>query len=340
MTANVLHETILEPITEEHPRNSEAAVAVLQDGRLLLVWSDFYGGPSDFSEAQVSGRISDDVGRTWGERLTVVANAGQMCTYSPSLIRLQSGSLGITYFVKNSEGDNRVYWRKSSDEGQTWSEPAAVTPEPAYYIINNDRAVQLSSGRLLAPISYVPHYYPTASFRSRCWYSDDEGVTWQRGTSEITLPKRGAMEPGVIERKDGSLLMWVRTQLGSQYRAVSYDMGDTWTDVRPLGLVSSEAPACIKRIPQTGDLVMIWNHVFDPFRSHWGRTPLTSAISRDDGETWEKVRDLEREHDHFYAYTSITFHEDEVLLTYYRSKVGIQGTELKLKILPLDWFYD
>ncbi len=64
MAANVLHETILEPITEEHTRNSEAAVIVLQNGRLLLVWSDFYGGPSDFSEAQVSGRISDDVGRT------------------------------------------------------------------------------------------------------------------------------------------------------------------------------------------------------------------------------------------------------------------------------------
>ena len=335
------HEELVVPITEEHPRNSEAAVEKLQDGRLLLVWSDFYGGESDWSAAQVAGRISGDRGRTWGEPFVVQENAGDMCTYSPSLLRMQSGNLGLTYFLKNSNADNRVYWRRSKDDGITWEAPVVVTPELGYHIINNDRTVQLRTGRIIAPIAYVPEYFDkTTSFRIFCAYSDDEGETWRRERGEFGLPKRGAMEPAVVEKKDGSLLMLVRTQLGHQFQCISKDGGETWDEPVPaVDLISSEAPASMKRIPKTGDLLVLWNRVFTPHAVHFGRSPLNSAVSRDDGGMWENVRTLETDPGCSFSYVSITFLKDEVLLTYFVSTAGKADRGLKLVILPVEWFY-
>lgn len=341
-----IHSSILQSITDKYPRNSEAAVVELEDGRLLLAWSQFLSGSTDWTEARISARFSSNRGRSWEEPFVLQENIGEMCTYSPSLLRLQSGALGLAFFVKNSKGDNRIYWRRSVDEGASWSDAIAITPEPAYYVINNDRIIQIRDGRLLAPIAYVPrivdHKTPFTSF---CCWSDDDGGTWQRGTIEITLPKRGALEPGLIERRDGSVLMFIRTQLGSAFRALSYDRGETWEETRSLGVVAPEAPTCIKRIPSTGDLLMIWNHVWDPYLSHWGRSPLTAAISSDEGETWHNFHNIEEDPDRTFSYTSITFIDDDVLLTYYRGRTvkpgeeAISGLELMLGIYPVSWFY-
>lgn len=341
MIPGSIHEELLIPVTKEHPRNSEAAIEVLKDGRLLLVWSDFFGGQTDWSAAQVSARISADRGRSWGDPYVLQENIGEMCTYSPSLVRLQSGNLGMTVFVKNSNADNRVYWRRSLNDGVTWEAPVVVTPGPGYYIINNDRAVLLESGRILAPIAYVPEYIDnTTSFRVFCAYSDDEGSTWHRGDGEFGLPLRGAMEPAVVQRKDGTLFMLIRTQLGHQYQCASTDQGNTWDQPRPaVDLVSSEAPASMKRIPKTGDILLLWNRVFNPHIHHFGRSPLNSAVSGDDGATWENMRVLETDPDCSYSYVSITFLEDEVLLTYFVSTSGQADRGLKIVILPVDWFY-
>jgi len=335
------YEQIVAPVTSENPRQTEGSLVELNDGRLLLAWSDFYGAASDWAAACISARHSSDGGRTWLDKFTLVENVGDMNTYSPNLVRLQSGVLGLAYFVKQSEADCRAYWAVSHDEGDTWSERTLITPEPAYYIINNERTIQHSSGRLIVPVSFTPTYFTGATFAVYCCYSDDEGQSWQRSPQTIQLPRRGAMEPGLVECQDGSLLMLMRTQLGCQYHARSVDGGITWSDAAPLHpLISPESPATIKRIPKTGDLLAIWNYVFDPFYHHFGRrTPLTTAISRDNGHTWTNLRHVERDPNRSYSYPTILFRGDEVLLTYWQSRTAESDFELKLTILPLEWFY-
>ena len=340
----VLYEEIIEPARAGNPRNSEASAIELQDGRILLAWSDFYGGPTDFSGGRISARVSEDSGRTWGDKVTLEENTSAMNTFSPALLRLQSGAIAHFYIHQDDYDDVKQYMRKSFDEGKTWTEEVCITPERVRQFLTNDRAVQMANGRIVLPISWARFRVdPDWTFRSVCWISDDEGATWTRGSDEISLPGWGAMEPVVVERRDGSLLMVIRTQLADQYRAESYDGGDTWINLRPMGLVSPESPANVKRIPSTGDLLIVWNRVFDPYRWGKGRTPLNSAISRDDGETWENIRDLERDPDLFFAYPSILFHQDEVLLTYYQSRSEVRGAvedrELKVKIVPVSWFY-
>ncbi|NQU10474.1 exo-alpha-sialidase [bacterium] len=344
-------------------------MATLNDGRILLAWSDFYGGYLDYSAARVSALISADGGRTWGRKFVLQENTSALSTFSPSLLRLRSGALAHFYLRQESANETRQCLRKSSDDGQTWGPEICITPDPVRQFVTNDRALQLRDGRLVLPVSWSPDdSHPV--FRSLCWYSDDEGVSWTRGRTELYLPGMGAMEPLLVERQDGSLLMIIRTQLGDQYRAGSFDGGDTFTVPRPMGLIGSDAPANCKRIPATGDLLIVWNRIYDPYRMFFGRTPLTAAISRDDGETWAGFRTLEDDPACYFAYPSILFRKQEVLLTYYRSaaeatavsRQGVfdlarvtsgyyqergeelpaflsAGRELKLKILPLKWFY-
>ncbi len=91
----------------------------------------------------------------------------------------------------------------------------------------------------------------------------------------------------------------------------------------------------------TGDLLVIWNNVFNPIGGHFGaRTPLTAAISDDDGKSWSRIRNIEEEPEFAYSYTSIHFRGDEVLLTYYRIAGDESERGLKLTILPVSWFYE
>ena len=94
------------------------------------------------------------------------------------------------------------------------------------------------------------------------------------------------------------------------------------------------SPASIKRIPSTGDLLLVWNN------SPSARFPLTTAISKDEGKTWEHLKNLDDDARYTFSYTSINFVADRVLFTYY-TNVGSAGANwsLKFKSLPVASLY-
>ncbi|MGC9318860.1 MAG: sialidase family protein [Armatimonadota bacterium] len=334
---------IVAEATEQNPRNTEGDIVALQDGRLLLAWSDFYGGAADDAPARISAKVSDDGGRTWSERYTLQENVGDENVMSVSLLRLDSGEILFVYGVKNSTSDLQFYGRLSSDEAGTWSDPVRITDGRGYHIIMNARVVQLPSGRLVAPICWRQEVLTRGSSGvAGAFVSDDRGRSWTRSESVIPLPKRGSMEPGVVRLRDGTLLMVIRTQLGQIYRSLSFDEGATWTPGEPMGVRAPEAPSTIARIPATDDLLLVWNDTFAPGTDHGGiRTPLVTAVSADEGRTWRHRRVLEDAPDCGFAYTSVTFDEDRALLTYWVHERYAEPRliHLKLRSLPIEWFY-
>ena len=68
------YETIIAPTDGDNPRNGEASMIELQDGRLLLGWTHFTGGGRDHSGAEIWGRISSDGGFTWDEPFVLQEN--------------------------------------------------------------------------------------------------------------------------------------------------------------------------------------------------------------------------------------------------------------------------
>ncbi len=215
--------------------------------------------------------------------------------------------------------------KEITDRGCTWGDPGTIIPgdEIGYYVLNNDRVVQLSSGRLVAPVAR--HNGPDWDDFSRyghamCYLSDDNGGKWRRSASVLTGEEVGGervvlQEPGVIELKDGRLMMFCRTDSGCQHLAFSRDAGETWSDLQSSSLLSSCSPASIERIPSTGDLLLVWNNHegIDP-GLQGRRTPFCVAMSRDEGESWDRVKTLEDNPDGWYCYTAVEFIGDHVLL--------------------------
>ena len=238
-----------------NPRNSEGAFVRLRDGRLLFAYTHFTGGGGDDATTHLAGRFSADGGLTWtAEDQVILPNEAKMNVMSVSLLRLPTGAIALFYLRKNSPDDCRLYLRLSTDEAKTWGEPVLCMPAGGYYVVNNDRVVRLTGGRLVIPAAR--HNTPGGRWTARavalCFLSDDGGRTWRQGRTELDGPegsRTGLQEPGVVELKDGRLLMLCRTDQGCLYRSFSADGGDTWSPAEPTDRKSPVSPASIKRIP-------------------------------------------------------------------------------------------
>jgi sialidase-1 len=307
---------------EGNPRNSEGDFITLKDGRILFVYTHFTGGFDDASTAHLASRESGDGGRTWSATDKVVLpNEGGFNIMSVSLIRLNEG-IGLLYLRKESNADCRAYLRVSRDEGETWGDPVLCMQDVGYYVVNNDRIIRLGSGRLVIPAAL--HTHETKEFTGRavamCYLSDDDGLTWRRSETILQPPaesKTGLQEPAVIELKDGRMLMLCRTDQGCQLRSYSSDGGVTWSPVERTDILSPVSPASVARIPGSGNLVLVWNdHKDIAPELKDKRTPLTVAVSDDEGTTWKNRFNVEDSPVGWYCYTAIHFADDAMLLGY------------------------
>lgn len=333
-------------------RNSEGDFIQLRDGRLLFLYTHFTGSGEDDGTAHLASRESRDGGATWTqEDRLVLLNEGGINIMSVSLLRLADGRIALFYLRKNTVKDSLPLLRYSSDEAQSWSEPTVCLPagDVGYYVLNNDRAVQLPSGRLVLPLAlhHKPDW-PKPDWKGTllCSLSDDDGRTW-RFSHDAHQAKNAAgkrvtvQEPGLVELKDGRLLMFARTDAGCQYFSYSSDGGDTWTPPEPSTILSPCSPATIERIPTTGDLLMVWNdHTNIAPELRTKRTPMCVAISKDEGRTWQNTKTLEDDPQGWYCYAALEFVGDQVLLGYC-STDGKQPhlSRTKLARFPVSWLY-
>ncbi|NQT16045.1 MAG: exo-alpha-sialidase [Planctomycetes bacterium] len=343
---------VLLPPGPGNPRNSEGDFIQLRGGRILFVYTRFTGGGGDHSAAHLAGRYSSDAGLTWTkEDATIVGNEGGWNVMSVSLLRLADRRIALFYLRKDSLNDCRPYLRISSDEAETWTDPkVCIDDEVAYYVLNNDRAVQLESGRLILPVALhnkADYEKPDWEGKITCYLSDDVGDSWRRSKSLLVgaTPegKRATLqEPGLIELDGGRLMMFCRTRSGSQYLSYSEDDGDTWSEFVPSSIISPCSPASIERIPKTGHLLLVWNNHQDVDDAHRGkRTPYNVALSRDEGRTWEKIKTLEDDPFGWYCYTAVDFLDDHVLLGHCagirKTTGGLATTQITR--FSLDWLY-
>lgn len=334
---------LLEP-REGNPRNSEGDFISLKDGRLLFVYSHFTEGSGDNAGAFLAGRYSDDEGRTWTTTDEIILeNEGDMNIMSVSLFRLSDDRIALFYLRKNSESDCIPYIRISSDEAKSWGEARRCIPDDGYFVVNNDRVVRLESGRIIFPTSLhkTPESERSGIGMIRCYYSDNEGETWVRGQDAPNPNKATTQEPGIIELKDGKLMLFCRTESGTQFISYSSDQGISWSSLQPSNIKSPLSPASIERIPQTGDLLLVWNNNYKPIHDGGKRTPFNLAISKDEGKSWEKIKTLESNPNGWYCYTAIEFVGDHVLLGHCagdRAKsIGLATTQITR--LNYDWIY-
>ncbi|MEI6140122.1 MAG: sialidase family protein [Mariniphaga sp.] len=330
-----------------NPRNSEGDFISLKNHRILFVYSHYTGdNGGDHSPAYLAGRFSNDGGKTWSpDDVKIVEQEGTMNVMSVSLLRLQDRKIALFYLKKNSTTDCIPMVRFSTDEAKTWSDPiACITDKSGYFVLNNSRVIQLKSGRILMAVNLykTPEGSPLNQGSLWSYYSDDNGITWKSGIEIGNQNKFLTQEPGIVELKNRDIFMIIRSDIGFQCSSVSKDKGVTWSPVEPTNIKSPVSPASIKRIPSTGDLLMVWNNNGGDDPTIKGkRTPLTIAVSQDEGKTWGKIKNIEVDPDGWYCYTAIHFIKKDVLLGYCAGNrpkgTGLAVTQITK--LSLKWFY-
>ncbi|MNZ74500.1 BNR/Asp-box repeat protein [compost metagenome] len=291
--------SIIAASSANSPRNDTASIVELADGSLLAVWHKYEGtGGSDFDLCRIHAKTSFDGGITWEqERMLIDVNPEDHNVQAPGLCLLPDGTL-LLHCARGHRGGSsstmEVY--ASKDGGVTWELLARIWEHSQGQWIQGgaNHINPLSSDRLLLPFHFGTGHQGGQHNTIGCYFSDDYGKTWTRSVGTIDLPMRGAMEASVAERSDGSLLMSIRSQLGTVFMSDSKDGGNTWSLPQASGLKSPESCTCLRRIPDTDVLLLLWNDsLYEPGKHHFGRrTPLSAAVSKNGGESWKKLGDV------------------------------------------------
>ncbi len=295
----------------------------LRDGSIMWIWGVGSNWPPPHP---LQANFSKDGGRTWSDPVSLRLEDGSdlvgfLC---PSLVRMRSGKLGMVQEQTAwdfNQGSARIKatFHASSDEGKTWSAGVALNArrprEHPYF----DQLHQLSSGRLIIPCAGLIGPSPTGDFDNftlagerfrnayaynlaivTARYSDDEGATWQRSFNEVYASIDGGRggnygigEYGIAEQSDGKLVMLGFSGLGRIFRSCSEDGGETWQQSEPTD-VQGSGPLCVKRLPGSDDLLLIWCHGSRwEAMSGYPRHRLSCAISSDGGATFRHFKNLE-----------------------------------------------
>lgn len=314
----------------------------LKDGSILMSYAD---------DGIVAVK-STDKGKTWGEPAVLVpawkppakGNLG-----APSFVRLPGGDILLTYYFSTHPSTpyfGHNYYRRSSDEGQTWTDQFCYTPHPGYLPVHNDKVHVLSTGRIVAIAeykAYMPSTNDHGGYVGMSFFSDDDGYTWQQSKNTVDMYKEHnveVQEADFAELKDGRLLMFARTYSGYPVFAYSEDKGESWGP--PIARKDIEMPYAglptVRRIPSTGDLLFLWitEQAADKDNPKiTRRCALTAAVSKDEGETLLHQRNIVRDPQDDFGYQCVEFLDDGVALIAYHTREGIHVARV-----GVDWFYE
>ncbi len=345
----VIQHIVIEPATVDTPRSDTASIAELSGGRLMVVYHKYHRGKDaghDHGVCTIWSKISVDGGRNWkSPRQLVDVAKGDMNVQAPALLRTSSDELFLVCLRAHKSGSSSTMCVfLSKDDGLTFTELPPVWKRSKGQLLQGGASclMELSTGRLLLPFHGGVGNQWSQKNSAGCYYSDDKGRSWQR-SSTIKLPKRGAMEGSVAELADDSLLMTLRTQLGGPYMARSSNHGETWSKATFSGLEGGESGTCLRRIPGTDGLVLFWNNSrFNTKHHHFGeRTPLSAAISSDNGKTWRRIGHISDNPKAEYTNLDCIFTASgDAILTYMFAEPAWnrKAIHLKAAIIPRAWF--
>ena len=324
------------------PRGMMGDFVTLKDGTLMMSYS---------KDGAIMGIKSPDQGKTWGEPFTLVAKPqsgpGYFC--HPSFLRLDNGDILNSYIYSTGAETpyfGQHYFRRSTDEGKTWSEQYCMTPHVGCVFIHNDRLMTLSTGRILAIAeykAYMPSRADHAGYVGLAFYSDNDGYGWQASKNTVDMYPIEAQEADGVELKDGRILMFGRTYKGHPFRAYSNDQGETWSKgelIKDIVMETASNPS-VRRIPSTDDLLFVWgSKASSKDKSRKGlstprRCALTTAISKDEGKTFIHQRNIADDPNEDYGYQCIEFVGDDLVIIGYHCRDGIRVARI-----GTDWFYE
>ncbi|MFP4366637.1 MAG: sialidase family protein, partial [Bacteroidales bacterium] len=251
-------------IIEKYPAESRKftgipSLAVSRDGRL---WATWYAGitPEEDKNNYVVVATSGDNGDSWEEVLVIEPVHDQVRAYDPEIWIDPDGKLWVfwaqaTYiggtWALITEGTSAGVWAITTENPDisepVWSEPGRLTDG-----VMMCKPLVLSSGEWVLPVSI----WEMTDGSAQMVFSNDRGNSWHvRGGASVPEEARSFDEHMIVERKDGSLWMLIRTRYGIG-QSISNDHGKTWCSVTPSLIQHPTARFFIRRL-NSGNLLLV-----------------------------------------------------------------------------------
>jgi hypothetical protein len=249
------------------------------EGRLWAVW---YGGKGKGEDSlnYVILVTSGDDGKTWSKEKVVIDpdKEGPVRAFDPELWLDPNGRLWVFWAQTiGHDGSIAGVWTITTDDPDSntpkWSAPRRLTNG-----VMMCKPFVLSSGEWVLPVST----WRNTDKSAKMVVSTNQGQTWNiRGACNIPEQVRSYDEHIIIERKDGTLWMLVRTKYGIG-QSTSRDRGKTWSPLTPSSIQHPSARFFIRRL-NSGKLLLVKH---GPINEKTGRELLTAFLSDDDGLNW------------------------------------------------------
>lgn len=185
----------------------------------------------------------------------------------------------------------------SADGGRSFSVPALFLARPGF--MPKTRPLDTREGRFVLPIYHEASYAPYVALAPSVDAPQAVELVGE------TMARGKVIQPAIIERADGALLMLARSNQGTVWKSVSPNGGLSWSICRATALENPDGAVDLIKL-RDGRVLLVWNN------SRNSRSVLTAALSRDDGESWYAVRDIVRGAGE-YAYPSACEAQDGTL---------------------------
>ena len=252
----------------------------------------------DTSTARIATATSSDGGRTWSPPKVLYEEKEQgKAVGDPNM--LVDGNTVFVYWTRvYSPNTIKKAWTwavKSTDNGETWSQPQEIAIPRQYTPGKQHNAIKLADGSYAMGISW--DHWPERGFNARTegemnlssgLLLSKDGLNWNLyGDLHVFVEKvtpgstNGLAEPSIVQLADGEIFMLLRSGSSHHYEARSRDGGITWTPPAPSPLIGHNTPdgSVEAREPKERDRRGLEKLSDQSF-------PLCVSLSSDGGETW------------------------------------------------------
>jgi sialidase-1 len=288
------------------------SIVATKEGSLLAFCAARKGGGGDWDPIDIVMRRSADNGKTWSQMQVVVHKENAPCDNPEPIVDFQTGEVHMLYQIDYA----RCYYIKSSNDGQSWSNPVEITsvieefkkdypwnvlaPGPGH-------GIQMKNGRLVVPFwlstggrSHRPSIVVTV-------YSDDHGKTWKAG--DVVVPDNDMTvipnETCCVQLADGRVMFVSRNESPNYRKLVTYSPNGATNWSMPYFADAFFEPICMASMcrysiqpHQSKNRILFCNP--DSRQDPWAaekpstprsaknrhRTNLTIRMTYDEGLTW------------------------------------------------------
>ena len=258
----------------------------LPNNRFLASW---FGGSREGHE-DVGIWIAERYQGRWSQP-KLLAKVRDQPHFNPVLFCAPGGVVHIFFKAGPNAREWRTWTMTSADAGVTWSEAREIAADdPLASGPVKDKSIILSDGTWLAPNS-VETSTQWDVFVDR---SADCGATWEHcayvAIDHGAFTGKGAIQPTLWESEPNTVHMLVRTTAGRIWRSDSADGGRSWAPLYETELPNNNSGIDLAKLHE-GTLALVYNHTHD----HGLRSPLSIALSFNNGKTWPYRFDIESE---------------------------------------------